>query len=165
MKIPSDQIEEKALAGKTKDGRNVVYVHTRGGLHALFAKDENGDIVSIGAAPHKAIAKFLAGKKEEIEWNKDFLDNKDSLEKSENDFFQKLRTVMFMKSAISEPSSVFLVYDVNKASIEVMKKSELEASAKAGQVDKYTLIRDTNLTSKAMPIKDHSDFEDIFRRG
>jgi hypothetical protein len=81
MKIDKDQIAETFIAGKTKDGKNIVYVATHGGLHAFFCKDENGDISAIGAAPHKSIAKFLAEKKESgIKWNEE-LDKSEELGK------------------------------------------------------------------------------------
>lgn len=78
MKIDKDQIAETFIAGKTKDGKNIVYVATHGGLHAFFCKDEDGNVSSIGAAPHKAIARFLAEKKEPgIKWNEDFNKSED----------------------------------------------------------------------------------------
>lgn len=73
MKIDKDQMAETFIAGKTSDGRNVVYVATHGGLHAFFCKDKEGNISAIGAAPHRAISRFLAEKKEPgIKWNEEF---------------------------------------------------------------------------------------------
>ena len=96
MKISADQIEDKGIAGKTEDGRPVVYILTKGGLHAFFVKTAEG-IASIGAAPHLAIARFLAGKKEKINWEEGF-EKSENLAKSEALQFQKLRKMMFMPS-------------------------------------------------------------------
>jgi hypothetical protein len=168
MKITADQIDFKAIAGETKDGRSVVYIATKGGLHAFFCKDEEGQIMSIGAAPHRAIAKFLAAKKEKIEWSKDF--EGDGLNKSEADFFQKLRKVMFMDQVqlgdkAATMSDTFLVYDVRKSEIEVVKREDLEEQIKKGTVDKYALVRDMNLSQKVQVLKEHDEFADLFGEG
>jgi hypothetical protein len=61
--IESHHIEEKSVVGKnTRNGTPVVYIKTHGGLHCFFA-NMDGVIRCVGAAPHKAIAKFLAEKR------------------------------------------------------------------------------------------------------
>jgi hypothetical protein len=167
MKISADQIAEKEIAGKTKDGRPVVYIATNGGLHAFFCKDEEGNTCSIGAAPHKGIAKFLAGKKEDITWNSAFSKSEATLEKSEEALFQKLRKVMFMPCVMLgeiEPakSDTFVLYHVNKQAIEVVSKSEIEEDIKNGEVDRFDLIRDVSITSPAICIQDHPQFLNSF---
>jgi hypothetical protein len=167
MKISNDQIDKKSIAGKTKDGRAVVYIATKGGLHAFFCKDkEEGHIASIGAAPHKAIAKFLASKKEDIEWNKDFDKESSELNKSEAKLFSKLRKAMFVPSLTSSSSQtgVFLVYDTVNLNISLMSKAEIDEDIKNGYLSKYLLIRDTSLTSPATPLVDHEEFAETFRR-
>lgn len=154
MKISADQIEHKAIAGKTKDGHPVVYIATKGGLHAFFTKDEDGSISSIGAAPHRAIAKFLAGKKADIEWKEDFHKSED-LEKSEQVLFDRLRKAVFSQHAGgSEQTGVFMVYDLQKKTIEIMKKTELQEEIKSGQVSKYALVRDTSLNGSVSMVRD-----------
>lgn len=164
MKISSDQIENKSIAGKTKDGRPVVYIATKGGLHAFFMKDEDGSISSIGAAPHRAIAKFLAGKKADIEWKEDFAKSED-LEKAEDALFQRLRKAVFCPSASGDqtPSGVYMVYDIEKGQIDVMKKEQLEEEVKTGKVSSWALVRDTSLLAKASFIKDSDGFDHLFK--
>ena len=167
MKITSDQIEKKAIAGKTKDGRPVVYIATKGGLHAFFCKEEDGSIASIGAAPHKAIARFLAEKKADVAWADDFEKAETDLAKSEGDMFEKLRKVMFMPhvqvlSADVKPSDKFLVYDTSSKTIDVIAKADLEAEVRAGKVDEFALVRDLSLVDRARPLRDHEDFEHLF---
>jgi hypothetical protein len=166
MKISSDQIKTKAIAGKTKDGRPVVFIATKGGLNAFFVKGEDGTISSIGAAPHRAIARFLAGKKEDIDWNDDFAKSEDSLEKSEDVLFQKLRSAIFCPQvdhdeAAVKKSDVYMVYDITKCSIAVMSKAELEQEIKDHRADELSLIRDTSLSDRATLLKDSSIFKDV----
>lgn len=159
MKIEAGHIDKKEVAGKTGDGRNVVYVSTMGGLHTFFCKDEKGDIVSIGAAPHKAIAKFLALKKEpSIKWNEEF-SKSESLEKSETTFSQ-LRKFMFSDLSLqkSEMSDTYLVYDVRKEEISAMKKNEIIEGLKNKTVDKYSIARDVNAVRKATCLLDMDEF-------
>jgi len=163
MKISADQIDKKAIAGKTKDGNPVVYIATKGGLHAFFTKDESGSICSIGAAPHKAIAKFLASKKHEIEWKEDFSKSEEEMAKSELALFERLRNAVFAQQAPgTEKTDVYMIYDISKKEIQVMKKSELEEELKAGTVSKYALVRDTSLTRRAVFAKDCEALEHMF---
>ena len=165
MKLSADQIEEKCIAGKTKDGRPVVYVLTKGGLHSFFCKNTEGQIMSIGAAPHKAIAKFLSGKKEDIEWNKDFNNKTGKIDKSDNTIYTMLRKAMFAKPLIkkeSQPSDVYIVYDINKEEISLMKHSEISNAIKDNKLQKFALIRELSLKSKAIFVKDHDSFSKLF---
>jgi hypothetical protein len=167
MKLTADQIDSKAIAGKTTDGRAVVYVSTKGGLHAFFCKDEAGNTCSIGAAPHRAIAQFLAGKKENITWESDFKKAETNLAKSEEAFFQKLRKVMFcppvMLGAVDPSlSESFALYDVAKQTIEVVSKAELEDDIKHGKVDRFALVRDLSLSMRSTCIQDHPEFASLF---
>lgn len=167
MKITADQIDIKTVAGKTKDGRPVVYIATKGGLHSFFCKDEDDQIVSIGAAPHRAIAKFLAGKKEQIEWDKDFEEKTSNLKKSEEDLFEKLRHVMFMEHVrlgdeSPKRSDTYLVYNVPRQIIEVMKSEDLENEISQGLVDRYTLVRDLSMTVRACVVGNHEKFSHLF---
>lgn len=162
MKISADQIDKKAIAGQTKDGKPIVYIATRGGLHAFFMKDEDGSISAIGAAPHRAIAKFLAGKKADIEWKEDF-HKSEELEKSEEVLFQRLRSAIFSgTTGTDDKSGIFMVYDVDNKTIEIMKKEVLEEEIKEGKISKFALVRDTSLSSRVAFAKDCDDLEHLF---
>jgi hypothetical protein len=144
MKIPAEEIKTKEIAGETKDGRPVVYIETVGGLHAFFCKDEDGKISALGAAPHAAIAKFLAEKKEDIEWNE--------IKKSEEiSLFDRLRDAIFMPS-LPEPvgdENLFAVYDISKSEIEIMYSEELLSK----NISEWALVRSLALTEPAVPLK------------
>lgn len=162
MKISSDQIQGKpVIAGKTKDGRPVVYVNTKGGLHAFFTREDDG-IVSIGAAPHRAIAKFLAAKKTEIEWNEDFEKSENMIAKSEIDLFEKLRKAMFVPSMPGVEGGMtdtFMVYDISKKTIEIMKKEQLDQEVANKSISEWALVRDTSLHKRAVFVKDMEDYD------
>ena len=162
MKIESGHIDKKEIAGTTKDGRSVVYIATHGGLHAFFVKSDSGEVTAIGAAPHKAIGKFLAEKKEPgIKWSEDF-NKAESLSKSE-DTFEKLRKFMFATVPLmkSEPSDIYIVYKINQKEISAMKKSEVVDAIKSKEVSPYDLIRDLHAQRLAACVKDYEEFEDI----
>jgi hypothetical protein len=153
MRISADQIEDKGIAGKTEDGRPVVYILTKGGLHAFFVKTAEG-IASIGAAPHLAIAKFLAGKKEKINWEEDFTKS-EGLAKSEVDQFQKLRKMMFMPSfdkAVG-PEDLLMVYNFERMQIDVLKTEDFAESDYA----KSCLVRSCALTEPPVLIEEYAN--------
>ena len=138
MKIEQGHIDKREIAGKTEDGRNIVYISTKGGLHSFFCKNKDGEIVSIGAAPHAAIAKFLASKKEPgIQWNEEF-SKSESLQKSETTF-DTLRKFMFSDLSLkkSEVSDTYLVYCTIKREISAMRKNEIIEGIKKKELDKY----------------------------
>ena len=149
MKITKDEIDVKEIAGETKEGEPVVYIATKGGLHAFFSKDESGSISALGAAPHKAIAKFLSDKKHEgIKWKDDFLTKSHVSEEQET--FNKLRKFMFLKTEEIEqnPNDVYIVYDTSKSEISLMKHEDI----RKGNINKYALIRDLACTIPATPL-------------
>jgi hypothetical protein len=151
MKLSADQIDTKAVAGKTSDGRPVVYVLTKGGLHAFFCKNKEGQLVSIGAAPHRAIARFLAGKKETVDWNDDFAKS-ESLSKSEDDQFQKLRNLMFVPTFDDPigPPDVLLVYDIQNSRFEIVKSEDFDRK----EYNDTCLVRSCALNRPPVPIFD-----------
>ena len=72
MKIQSEHIAEQGIVGKNaRNGLPVFYIRTHGGLSAFFA-NVDGQVICVGAAPHKAIAAFLAEKQYPgiIEWDR-----------------------------------------------------------------------------------------------
>ena len=153
MKISADQIEDKGIAGKTEDGRPVVYILTKGGLHAFFVKTAEG-IASIGAAPHLAIARFLAGKKEKINWEEGF-EKSENLAKSEALQFQKLRKMMFMPSfdkAVG-PEDLLMVYDLQRSRIDVLKTEDFAYS----DYPKSCLVRSCALTEPPVLIEEYAN--------
>lgn len=142
MRISPEHIQEKAIAGKTKAGAPILYILTKGGLHAFFVKGDQG-IESIGAAPHRAVAEWIAEKKQPgIEWSPDFAK---SLGKSEQAMFDRVRTLIFAPVP-DEPipdNGMFFVYDPAANVIEVVEKSELSKFVKNGRPGPF--VRPVNL--------------------
>jgi hypothetical protein len=155
MKISADQIEKRTIAGTTKDGNPIVYVITKGGLHAFFSKSKDGEIETLAAAPHRAIAKWLAEKRSpDISWKEV------DLEKAEIDLFQRVRNVVFSKP-IDTPAQPerqsYLVYNIAQCDIEVMTKSEIEANLT--RMNAYALVKDLSLTKPVELLKNCTDFK------
>lgn len=69
VNVDEKQIEYKKRVGKLK-GSPVVEVGLKGGLHLIFV-NEGGTWATLGAAPHRAIARHIAKKKSDnkIEWS------------------------------------------------------------------------------------------------
>jgi hypothetical protein len=62
MNIPADQISYKKQIGKI--GSSAVWeLGLRGGLHVVL-KSTNGKAETLGAGPHRAVARFLAQQRE-----------------------------------------------------------------------------------------------------
>lgn len=68
MEIRADEVEYKKKVGKL-NGQPVIEVGLRGGLHLIFAA-KGGKFETLGAGPHRAVARFIAKKKTEdkIDW-------------------------------------------------------------------------------------------------
>lgn len=62
MEIRADEVEYKKKVGKL-NGQAVIEVGLRGGLHLIFAQ-KGGKFETLGAGPHRAVARFIAKKKE-----------------------------------------------------------------------------------------------------
>lgn len=62
MQIRADEVEYKKKVGKL-NGQAVIEVGLRGGLHLIFAQ-KGGKFETLGAGPHRAVARYIAKKKE-----------------------------------------------------------------------------------------------------
>lgn len=58
-------IKKKCFVGTASSGNPVLLIETYGGLFACFAKNSNGEIETLSTAPHRAIALFLAEKRQQ----------------------------------------------------------------------------------------------------
>jgi hypothetical protein len=68
MDIRPEEVEYKKKVGKV--GQNpLIEVGLKGGLHLIFMA-KNGKFETMGTGPHRAVARFIAGKKAEgkAEW-------------------------------------------------------------------------------------------------
>src|ERR1700676_1158015 len=130
MKISSDQIDTKSLAGKTGDGDPIVYIASKGGLHAFFYKNKDGNIESLAAAPHKAIAQWMAEQKDpKISWDSDFGKSEDKIAKYERKQFLRMRSLMFSPVLLSKSEDLlcdrYFVYDIATKSITSQSLEEV----------------------------------------
>lgn len=146
MKIAPNQIETKAIAGKTKDGQPVVYVVTKGGLHTFFTKADDGSVVSLGAAPHRGIASWMAEKRSPgLEWDEKFAD-KNHLIKSEAQRFQELRDILFASHQLpATGQDAFIVYDDTNRTMEIMDQEALVSQLKKGE-HAFSFVRPLDLS-------------------
>lgn len=63
MDIQEEEVAYKKKVGKLR-GAPVIEVGLKGGLHLIFAA-RNGRFETLGAGPHRAVARFIAKKREE----------------------------------------------------------------------------------------------------
>lgn len=168
MKINQNQLKIKEPAGKTKSGDPVLYVETHGGLHLFFMKRE-GKLVSLAAAPHKAIAQWLAEKQENIEWKKDFLqkseDFQEKLEKSRIGLYHKLRQLLWgqeIPEPISDNKDQFLLFSNQNKDFQFFKKEELIESIKKKEISKYDAVRELDLSDSFTLLLFHNEFRNYF---
>ena len=166
MNLSSDQIKIKKVAGKL-DGKPVLYVVTHGGLHAFFAK-KGDSIESLAAAPHKAIAQWMAEQKGKIEWDDDFIqkseDFVDSLQKSESSAFVKMREMVWAKpqQSMEKYAGKFLVYDHENKTIGVYTQEEIGESIAKKELTGRELIRELTMSRAASMLSLSSEFGDLF---
>jgi hypothetical protein len=167
MKISADQIDTKAYAGKNGNGDPIVYIASKGGLHALFCKNKEGNVESLAAAPHKAIALWMAEQKDpKLVWDKDFVsDGEDRLARSERERFDRLRKIMLTPTTLAKsekiPSNRYFIYNVKEKWIEHATKEDLIKSIESGRVDKFCLVRNFALIEPVYTVESHPEFKDV----
>jgi len=166
MKISSDQIDTKSLAGKTGGGQPIVYIASKGGLHAFFYKNADGNIESLAAAPHRAIAQWMAEQKDpKIEWDSDFGKSEDKLAVFDKNRFHRLRSLMFQQTVLSKseniPSNQYLVYSIPAQIIVIQTAEELTKNIKDGGISRSCLVRNLALIEPVCLISDHPKFKDV----
>jgi hypothetical protein len=164
MKIEPSQIAEKKSVGKTSDGQPVVMILTHGGLYAFFTKDE-GQIETLGLAPHKAIAAWMSEKKCDITWNDGFLKSEGSeyeeLTKSEAGLFKKLRKTMLSPVLTSSPIKMdgyYYIYNTNTFDIGLMHKADIATGLRKGEISPLSLVRLATLEEPVGVLKMHKEF-------
>lgn len=160
MRIAPEHVQEKSVVGTTKDGASILYVLTKGGLHAFFAR-QGDDVVTLGAAPHRAVAEWIAEKKHPgIKWSEK------SLERSEQDMFDRVRKLIFSTNVVENPTlkdrDLFFAYNPSKRLIDVVDRSELvEMMAKGEHLDSF--VRPVNLSEPVDVARWHPDFREAVR--
>ena len=163
MKINENQVESKAFAGKSGDGSPLVYLVTKGGLHAIFKKNKDGGIESLAAAPHRGIVQWMAEEKDkDIKWDKDFLSKSDDeLAGSEQEVFENLRAAFLSPERIekSAKTDIYMIYDVATMTIELIKKEDLVEELGLGTIQDHCLVRNLALTEPMYFVKDHPAFK------
>lgn len=165
-------IETKQVAGTSSHGTPVVYVLSKGGLHAFFTKDSGGDIITLGTAPHRAIAQWMAEKRDpDLKWKQEFIQKKEmtheDIMKSDVQRFKKLKELLFYPGTSPElvknqNQDAFIVYDTKSLLIGVMDVTLIKDSLIKGSLDKFAIVRDIGLTSSPSAIEFHPAFADCF---
>lgn len=164
MNITADLIKDKTIAGKDSDGKPIVMVETHGGLFACFRKSKGGGYETLAAAPHRAIAMWMAEKKDRgIEWKKS--DELSKSEQTEAARFGVIRSVFFAPARMekTELSGIpgYFVYDVHAATIDLMTATELKEAYQKGEILPNVAVRRTDLTDAPSRIDLHPDFVEV----
>jgi hypothetical protein len=166
MQIKQDMIAEKKVVGKTSEGNPVVMVLTHGGLYAFFAK-RNNETETLGLSPHKAIGAWMAEKKDpSIKWSDGFLKSENNeyedLKKSESDLFKRLRHALFSKSVNLQKSEeykdFYIIYNPRTFDIGIMHKADIKKELLAKNFDRYSIVRNINLSEPPVTIEFHGEF-------
>lgn len=164
MKIDESMIMSKKVVGARSGNRPVVMIVTHGGLYAFFCKNSKNEVETLGMAPHKAIASWMAEKQaRDIEWKDDFSkseDNMSSLKKSRNDDYLKLREIIFSNTLLKSEmnSDQYLVYDTRNITIGVFSKTEILGMIKSRDVHPESFVRNINLSEPVSFLSEHREF-------
>jgi len=164
MKIDKSMIMTKKVVGTRTGNRPVVMVVTHGGLYAFFCKNSKNEVETLGMAPHKAIASWMAEKQaRDIKWEDGFSKSEDevsNLKKSRGNDYLKLREVMFsnvlLKSELD--SDQYLIYDTRNITIGVFSKTEIYSMIKTGDIYPESFVRNVNLSEPVSFLSEHGDF-------
>jgi hypothetical protein len=162
MNIKEDQIKLKSVAGKTEDGRPVMYVLSKGGLHMFFTTTKDGKPEALAAAPHIAIARHFAEKKCPIKWGEEYM------LKSEPQYDAMLKYFHSVDLPIQkseEMKDVWMVWNTKPSNkgFEIMDSKELIKGIKDGVYDCYDMVRPLDLSKKDSLIEDSDDFKEFLK--
>lgn len=169
MKISADQVDIRQLAGESGDGHPVIYVSTKGGLHAFFTKGGDGNISTLSAAPHRAIASWMAEKKDpKLKWKESFINKTETtLEKAEQERFIRLRQTIFAPCELiksTEWNELWLVYDTERSQFHVEDEEGLAEGISKGEYGPYMLIRNMSLKEPVSTVAQHGKFKGYLRK-
>ena len=165
MRISPEHIKSKSVIGENGSGHPIVMIETKGGLYACFTKNNDGEIIALGAAPHREIAKFLAEKRDpDIKW-KESLDKNESLTKSEEVMFERMRKIIFsptlpsMSKAEIDSKDHWFVYDTTRRVIEILDKTEIDRRITDNEIDEYCVVRPLDLSMSVDILGAHPVFK------
>jgi hypothetical protein len=166
-------IETKEHAGTSSSGSPIIYILSKGGLHAFFSKDKDGEVTTLGTAPHRAIAVWMSEKKDPgLKWKDGFLAKSeitvDDIKKNDENRFDKLRSLIFYTQnagllAKNQSNDSFLIYDSDQHYIGVHSKQEILDALKKGEVSKFAVARDIGLTTSPSVLEMHPAFAEYFK--
>jgi len=165
MKIEENMIASKVVAGKRASGSPVVMIVTHGGLYAFFAKNDKHEIETLGMAPHKGIAAWMAEKKvRDITWEPNFNKSEqtelEDLKKSHETFASKFKSSLFSAILVKSQakSNRYMVYDSRSGSMGIMTKSEIQDLINKKGIYEWSFVRNTAFNEPVTFLRDHLDF-------
>ena len=163
MRIAPEHIARKEIIGTSGDGKPIVLVETKGGLFACFTKNKEGEVVSLAAAPHIGIMKYLAEKEDpDLKWDEK-IEKSESLVKSETAQFDRMRSMIFgqslAKSELIDAQDTYFVYDTAKKVIEILNKTEIIERISEKSIDPFCVVRPLDLSGPADVLRSHQEFK------
>ena len=165
MKIDSHMVAKKVVAGKRANGNPVVMIVTHGGLYAFFAKNDAHEIETLGMAPHKGIAAWMAEKKvRDITWESDFNKHEqtelEDLKKSHESFAERFKKSLFSNVLVKSNNKLkdYLVYDSRSGSMGIMAKGEIQSLVDQKAIYEWSFVRNMSFNEPVQFLKDHIDF-------
>jgi hypothetical protein len=173
MQITHDMIQTQKIVGVSSKGKPLVYILSKGGLHAVFTKDDSGTVLVLGTSPHIAITRWLSEKRDPgLSWDAQFTKSEidqDELKKSEGQAFLKLREAFFYPAIEnglekSENCTDYLVYDTSTKVIGMMDLETVLESIEKGEIDRFCLVRRSDLTEPPTSVEFHPVFSTYFKR-
>lgn len=167
MNIKENLILEKEHVGTTPAGDPIIMIVTYGGLFAFFAKINN-KIETLGMAPHKGIAAWMAEKRlNGLKWNDNFMKHEDSgfeeLKKHQTSRFNKLKKILFSPINLltkNKKNKYFILYNVEKQDIQILHKNQIKEDIKKKVIDpKDYIVRPLNLSESYQSLLFYKDFK------
>lgn len=156
LNLDAKEVDKKESAGKTSDGRPVIYIYTKGGLHAFFTrKAKTSQIEPIGIGSHRAVAQWMAEKKESIKWEDTFnkKENEDftNLTKSESNQKRLNAALNYHKTfENSEKSDKMIVKHWTSKEVVIMSEKDVKLAVTHGIIGADMIVRDLNLCTLPM---------------
>lgn len=165
MKIDSHMVAKRVVAGKRANGNPVVMIVTHGGLYAFFAKNDKHEVETLGMAPHKAIAAWMAEKKvRDIQWETDFNKNEqndlEDLRKSHESFSERFKKSLFSNVLVKNNKKLdnYMVYDSKSGSMGLLTKKEIQSLIDEKSIYEWSFVRNMAFNEPVKFLRDHIDF-------
>lgn len=147
LTVDRSHLKDHFVAGHDAEGNPLLMVETYGGLYAVFRKLAKGS-ETISAAPHKAVALWMAEMKlPGVSWDKESLQKRNLMKSEEPPTAEQLFKLAFCTAELPPSDNTDLIaIDVVRGQGTIMQRSDVVYLLSTGELPPNTVVRRVDLS-------------------